>query len=271
MSTRTVAKAVLSSLIPVVAMWGVAAVPAGAQVTGPGPIDSVDHFPIAYGFKIPGGSMANLKQCVPGSFGIPANSPNCGLVPTPNPTQPISAFNNFPTEVFYWLANAKSSVNGVQGLLVLSTQATFSSGSVVDGQQITFSRIRIRVSGVTAGAWYKVTHPYGVGLNGSPYLQADSKKGINVTTNYGCAAVTAPACDFAALTTPSNPLSRGILSWDSGAPIGFLGDGATAHQVTGSPYGTNVFKVERVNPTTGVVIGAPVINQPLFTVVGAIQ
>ena len=68
MSTRMAAKAVLSSFIPVVAMWGVVTVPAGAQVTGPGPIDSVDHFLIAYGFKISGGLAANLNQCVPGAL-----------------------------------------------------------------------------------------------------------------------------------------------------------------------------------------------------------
>jgi hypothetical protein len=78
-----------------------------------------------------------------------------------------------------------------------------------------------------------------------------------------------------------------FLTWDTfgqapaagGPPAGYVGDAATDHKITGSPLGTNVFRIEgdHVNPTPTVdkcptVDGlfADCVETKLFTVEGKI-
>jgi hypothetical protein len=82
---------------------------------------------------------------------------------------------------------------------------------------------------------------------------------INTTEDIGCG--NAP-CDFRA--SLEGKISR-FLRWDTGAPAGYLGDPNTTHTITGSPFGTNIFKVDGPN------VGGPGINSiqtNLFTIAG---
>src|SRR5262249_23112165 len=105
---------------------------------------------------------------------------NCPLMADalPNPLAPISFPANFPDEWFYWLANAKMTLpNGGLATLVMAVEGAFLNGAVVPGDQIVFSRLRIRVSNLVPNATYTITHPYGV-----ESLVADALGVVNMTT-----------------------------------------------------------------------------------------
>lgn len=95
----------------------------------------------------------------------------------------------------------------------------------------------------------------GPGSGGGGGSSAD----INTTEDIGCGS--AP-CDFRA--SLEGKITR-FLKWDTGAPAGYLGNPNTTHAITGSPFGTNFFKVDGPN------VGGPGINSiqtTLFTVSG---
>ncbi len=182
----------------------------------------------------------------------------CALAGTfPNPNQPISFPNNFPDEFFYWRAVADiDNIGGVGGraLLVLSTQAVFvgATGTAADGNgaQGVFARYRVRVrpNGLVPGATYTVTSPFGVRS-----FVAEATGTINFTDDQGCLA--AP-CDFTRVlpTTNAGP----FLTWDPASapipPAGFIGDANIPHTIIGSPFNTNVFRIQGPN------VGGPGVN-----------
>src|SRR5436305_5130769 len=136
--------------------------------------------------------------------------------------------------------------DGGQALMRVGLEAAFLSGPVVvDGQQVTFGRIRFRLDNLQAGATYTITHPYGVDTF---VAQTALRRGINATTDVGCVPKAAGvACDVSlALGSRIGP----FLTWDTlGAavdapPAGFIGNFSVPHRVTGSPLGTNVFRVD---------------------------
>jgi hypothetical protein len=134
-------------------------------------------------------------------------------------------------------------------------------GLVAGGQQISFARFRIRVTGgLVPGQSYRITYPYGVKT-----FVASSTGTINFTDDQGCGG--AP-CDFEALLTSTN--AGPYLRWDStapAAPAGFLGDPNVDHPITGSPFGTNFVRIEGPN-VGGAGINSLVTN--LFSVTGQI-
>ena len=255
-------KQLLGAVLTLTVGLGYAVTPVNAGTTGVSPNGDVinstsDGFPAWYKAQAPNifgntGSQVEvrLKPCFPGP--TPAN-PNCGVPTQPNPTQGITFPGNFPSEFFYWRATARIQTGGIRADLVLATEGAFTNGNVaIDTQQMVFSRVRIKVSGLVKNVFYTITHPYGVGVSTGPVLQADSTGTINVTDNYGCGAVILPECDF------DGPDRTGIpgpiepwLVWDptdtanGGAPPpGFIGDAATAHKVIGSPTGNNLFRIQ---------------------------
>ena len=195
---------------------------------------------------------------------------SCGLAGTlPSPAAPVSFPNNFPDEFFYSLLNGK--ITGIGGgsataLLVNALEGAFGgpTGTVADGAgaQIVFARFRFRVTGgLVPGQTYSLTGPLG-----SQSFVASAAGTINFTDDRGCAG-TPPACDFSlALVQPNvGPFIR----WDatSAPPAGFVGVPAIDHGVTGSPFGTNFFRVSGPN------VGGPgvnVVETNLFSVIGKI-
>ncbi|NUR07476.1 MAG: chitobiase/beta-hexosaminidase C-terminal domain-containing protein [Nocardioidaceae bacterium] len=178
------------------------------------------------------------------------DDPLCPIVgDVPDTTKPVSFPDNFPDESFWWAGNADFAVGAGRARLTLATEAAFASPNVQAGQQIAFSRIRIRSDALVPGATYRVTHPYGV-----LQLTADAAGVINTTDDSGCLA--AP-CDFSqVLRAPVGPFLR----WTgTDAPPGYVGDGATPHTVQGSPYGTNVFRIEQLTSGTGDALTTPTI------------
>jgi len=199
-----------------------------------GPIDETNGFPLWY--KDTNG--VRLQLC------LDPSDANCNIMgDLPNPGQPTSFPDNFPDEAFWSVADSgidagvDATGKADKALLVTAVEAAFgnASGLPEPGGQISFGRIRVRVSGLIDGADYKVTQPYGVSTFTA---EAGAFKGINSTEDIG--GLTPGGGFDQTLAAKSAP----FLKWPTGAPAGYLGDPAVEHVVTGSPFNTNIFRVE---------------------------
>ncbi len=196
---------------------------ARADLTAVGPISPDNGYPLWYEDS----SGLRLGLCLD-------QGGRC-LLEAPNPGDPIEFPDNFGPEAFWWSAETDIvAAGGEQLLLVLALESAFGGAEgIEDGNQIAFGRIRIRLGGVTPGAEFTVTHPFGVDV-----VQADDTGRARMTEDIGCVT----PCDF---TLPLNsrvgPCLRCV---DPAPPEGFVGDLVTACTVTGSPTGNNFFRVE---------------------------
>ena len=232
------------------------AAPAYAGVGNYGPVDPSHGFPAWYD----DGAGHKLQPCLDGP-------PLC-LSGLPDPTQPASVGatpqqSNFPEEAFYWSAEATIPTSGGQeARLTLAQEAAFAGGVPANGEQITFGRVRIRASGLVAGARSKVTYPYGT----RTFVADSGTRNINFTRDIGCGV----PCDLSA--TGGSEIGTPFLQWDPevapAAPAGYLGDPTIAHVITGSPTGDNLFRIERL-AANGTVLGL-VGETRLFTLEGKI-
>ena len=177
------------------------------------------------------------------------DDPLCPVVgDRPQPDQSLSFPGNYPDEAFWWAGNAEFTDGVTRARLTLATEAAFTNGAVKRGDQIAFGRIRVKADNLVPGATYRVTHPYGVDL-----VTARDDGLVFATDDSGCLA---GPCDWTqVLRAPVGPFLR----WDEGAPAGYVGDGATPHTVVGSPFDTNVFRMEQVTDGTGVALAEPVL------------
>jgi hypothetical protein len=204
--------------------------PAHAALTAVGPVDPVSTLPLWYQDS----NGLRLQGCM---------TPGLCATILPDPAAPPSFPDNWPAETFYWNATANMTTGGGKGhtRLILATEAVFLNG-VVAGQGTAISRIRVVIttSGLVPGAKYTVTEPYGVDT-----LTADARGNAKFTEDAGCAL---PPCAF------NVPISGRVgpwLTWDPAvapaAPAGYIGNFAVPHAVTGSPFGTNFFRIDGPN------------------------
>ncbi len=219
-----------------------------------GPVDPVNGFPSSYTDT----TGLSLAPCL-------ADPILCGLLsplnaPVAGQPFPANYGGTFPVELFYSRCVAKMNTTGTSlATLVVALEGSFLNGNVVlAGDQTTFARVRIRVQGLVAGQTYTVTTPVGiftfVATNGS----------INNTDQAGGLA----AGDFlTALSGHSGPFLR----WDTGLPLfdaagnEYIGNFGLDHTITGSPAGTNFFRID------GPSVGGPGVNRietNLFGIVG---
>ncbi|WP_262106714.1 chitobiase/beta-hexosaminidase C-terminal domain-containing protein [Arthrobacter sp. Marseille-P9274] len=178
------------------------------------------------------------------------DDPLCPIVDVlPDPAQPASFPDNFPGEAFWWAADAEMTIGAEDIRLTLASEAAWAAEEVRDGDQVAFGRIRVRGDGVfVPGATYRITHPYGV-----LEVAADEVGDINFTEDLGSMNGNG---DF----TPLLEAKIGpFLRWTEGAPAGYLGDGTTPHAVVGSPFNTNVFRIEQLTDGTGAELDSPAI------------
>lgn len=104
-----------------------------------------------------------VSSRVAGAPGAPSYM--CTLLPTPgvfDDTQPIVFPTNFPDEAFWFTADAAivDAARGIDLSYGTAIEAAFAAEEPVEGDQVSFARVRIRVDVPTAGT-YVVTHPYG--------------------------------------------------------------------------------------------------------------
>lgn len=144
----------------------------------------------------------------------------------------------FGGEAFYFLAEANISYAGGTGaaLCVLAVEAAFATGDPVDGEQIAFGRIRLRIDAPVAGR-YRVTHPYG---QQNFDVATPGRRAINNTVD-----IIGAAPDFSpALATAVGPFLTAVAP---AAPAGFIGSFGALQTVTGSPAGNNLFRIDGPN------------------------
>lgn len=160
-------------------------------------------------------------------------------------------------EAFWWLAETSMPFAGGQAQIVMAVEAAFfTSETPLEGDEWSFGRLRLRIDVPEAGT-YKVTHPFGEEIL---VAETAGTKAINTTIDIG-----------AARPDWSGPLKSRVgafLVWSGApaAPAGYVGDGVTPHRVTGSPYGTNVFKVEKIdNPAISATTDQFVVSGKLWS------
>ncbi|MGH8388848.1 MAG: Ig-like domain-containing protein [Pseudomonas sp.] len=205
-----------------------------------------------------------LSKLAVGAPGAPAYM--CILNPEPgiyDDTQPMVFPDNWPSEAFWFLAETNIPNNaagyGVD-VYVAGMEAAFAGGNPLDGDQVSFARIRLRVNIPVAGT-YTITHPYGVE---TVNVTTPGRRAINITRDIG---IGAPGDYSGALRGDIGPFLRGAggpytgLNPDTGVVDSFIGDPNITETVEGSPNGTNFLRIQGPAGT---------IETSLFTVSGKI-
>ncbi|TDF84138.1 hypothetical protein [Pseudomonas sp. H9] len=190
-----------------------------------------------------------VSSRVAGAPGAPSYM--CVLNPAPgvfDDTKPISFPTNYPDETFWFTADAAlvDAARGIDLTYVSAVEAAFAADEVVDGDQVSFARIRIRVDVPTAGT-YIVTHPYGVEVFDVPVAGG---RAINMTRDIG---IGGQKSYTGALKGDIGPFLRGVggpyteTNPETGASERFIGDPNLNEAVTGSPFNTNYVRIEGPN------------------------
>ena len=198
------------------------------RLAAAGPIDPLHGFPLWFEDAI--GTRLEL--------GLDPDDP---LMPAigelPSPGAQLQFPDNFPDEAFYFMAEARLPVGGAgtvgRARVILALEAAFgAAGEPKPGLNVVFARMRVRIDDVIPGAGYTVVHPYGE----TDPLLADDRGRVFYTEDFGIVE-----------GDPLGVLGSGriapFLRWTAGAPPGYLGDGASERQVTGSPFGTNFVRI----------------------------
>ncbi|MCW8278195.1 hypothetical protein IMF27_23645 [Pseudomonas sp. PCH199] len=172
----------------------------------------------------------------------------CSLIPAPgifDDTKALAFPNNFPDEAFWFTADGTivDAARGVNLSYGSAIEAAFSGGDPVEGDQISFARIRIRVDVPTAGT-YIITHPYGVEAF---TVDTPGRRAINMTRDIG---IGAPKTYDGALKGDVGPFLRSVngpyteTNPDTHLAEQFIGDPNINEAVTGSPFNTNFIRIE---------------------------
>ncbi|MBM7455944.1 hypothetical protein HNR62_001823 [Oceanisphaera litoralis] len=184
---------------------------------------------------------------VPGAPDAPSYM--CALLPEPgfDDTQPVNFPTNFPGEAFWFTGDASivDTASGIDLAYGSALEAAFAAEEVVEGDQVSFARIRIRVDVPTAGT-YIVTHPYGTEV-----FEVDAAdvggRAINMTRDIG---IGAPQTYDGALAGDVGPFLRSVNgpytepNPDTGVVETFIGDPNLLEEVTGSPFDTNYIRIQ---------------------------
>jgi large repetitive protein len=242
-------------------------VPANAALKAVGPTDLVTTLPMYYQDPANLALQPCLDQnlmCVltpnfdPNPAAAQFRTPPFGPLLPITTTGPISD-TNFPDESFYFLADSIiTTPSGAKLVYRAALEAAFLAG-VSPNQGITFLRIVMRkASNLAPNTTYTVTHPYGT------FTVSTDSLGSLIVTGAGQAyrvedpLAPAPGAYFppdmqAATATKIGPFlqrAAGLIT-DVATGNQYIGDPALAVTVTGSPFGTNFFRVEGPNINPG--------------------
>ena len=187
-----------------------------------------------------------VSSRVPGTPGAPTYM--CNLLPTPgvfDDAQPVVFPANFPDEAFWFTADAAivDAARGINLSYGSAIEAAFAAGEPIEGDQISFARVRIRVDVPTAGT-YVITHPYGIEVFN---IDTPGRRAINMTRDIG---IGAPKTYDGALKGDVGPFLRSVngpyteTNPVSGGAEQFIGDPNLNEAVTGSPFNTNYIRIE---------------------------
>jgi hypothetical protein len=173
---------------------------------------------------------------------------------------------NFFDEHFYFAAGANMAAasNGSTIILVLAVESAFSAGPAIPGDQITFSRIRVRLTEAPVSGTYRFIHPYGeevfdnVAAGDRIFFTDDV--GIGAPGDFSGALNSRLGPFLLASNTPGGAELAGIpgpvpgklyiadpgrLGPVTGSPLGtFLARPDTSSSTGGTPANHNVFRLE---------------------------
>src|SRR5947209_5927403 len=196
---------------------------------GFGPIDPVDGFPQYYQDS----NGLALQQCLDAVCG------GVGFV-LPDPNLPLSFPDNFPVEVFYSRAISKMTVGPILATYVAALEGSFANGNVaLPGDQVVFTRVRVRILGAAPGGTYTITHPYGVEV-----LQADTLGTVNFTQDSPRIPASAGAALAFTQSITAGRVGPFLTALAPAPPPGLVGNPGANQTVAGSPCGTNIFRIE---------------------------
>lgn len=175
-------------------------------------------------------------------------------------------------ESFWWMADVDVRNANGRARLVLALEAAFGGlGEPVIGEQISFGRVRVRFDAPQSGN-YRVIHPYGQ-LN---FSNVPGGERFVFTEDIGAIDFLNPEAAFAGalqsqigpfLTWPDYATNPALQRVVEGEPVQYVGDPDVPNVVTGSPFGTNFFRIERETaPETWVVV----YESDLFAVMGKV-
>ena len=205
-----------------------------------GPIDTANGFPRWYMDT----TGLNFELCLPQNQAELASG-HCLLLPGDAPATPEVFPGLFADEHFWWQAGASMTpATGGKALLVLGLEAAFSAG-VANGNQITFSRIRARLSPVPVDGNYRFIHPYGeetiFGTRGGRIFFTDDV-GIGAPGDF----TGAMQGRLGPFLLPSQTPGGAELAPVAGPVPGklYIADPARIGPVTGSPRNQNIFRIE---------------------------
>ena len=187
-----------------------------------------------------------VSSRVPGTPGAPTYM--CNLLPTPgvfDDAQPVVFPTNFPDEAFWFTADGTivDAARGINLAYGSAIEAAFAADEPIEGDQISFARVRIRVDIPTAGT-YVITHPYGIEVF---TVDTPGRRAINMTRDIG---IGAPKTYDGALKGDIGPFLRSVngpyteTNPVSGGAEQFIGDPNLTEAVTGSPFNTNYIRIE---------------------------
>lgn len=200
-------------------------VPANATLSETGPVHP-DH---GYPAWFTDSNGLQLELCLDGPLCL-------ATAERPNPGAAVSFPDNFPGEAFWWAGEASIESGTTSALLTLAQEAAFTNEDAEANEQVAFSRVRVRISGLAANSDYLITHPYG-----TLTLTSDPAGVINETEDIGCFDT---PCTQATFARAANGTVGPFLRWETGAPAGYIGDPNVPHTVVGSPVNTNYFQVQ---------------------------
>jgi VCBS repeat-containing protein len=206
------------------------AIPGGCPIEGAtpmniGPLSPQNGFPLT----VQDSTGLTVEMCL---------DPNLCISDPPIPGNVFSEQIGFGPEGFWASAEAEIETGaGIEARLVTGVEAAFATETPIDGNQFPFTRLRIRIDIPLPGI-YTITHPWGREVY---TIETPDRRAINESFDFSFAA---------------NSVHQGrigpILRWDSDLPITdgqggqYIGDPGQLHTVTGSPCGTNFFRIEAV-------------------------
>lgn len=251
-------KRMFSILVAVVCL-AVVATP-GFALQAVGPITAPGGFPMYYQDN----AGLSLELCLDDDTNFCFKDPI-------DPTDPGQVLLGIGGEVFWWMAGALATTTaGGAAELGLAVEGTFGGAhEVVNGNQIAFGRVRVRIDIPVAGD-YVVDHPYGrLEFPNTPA----GRRAINFTADVGQSNFLDVRAAFAG--TLGSPITN-YLTWPDypnepslRGPNGeqYVGRLDVPHRVEGGINGQNFFRVTRVSGP-----GAPVeiAFTDLFSVMGKV-
>jgi len=242
--------ALLATLLPAVATMAEPA-PRNPPLAAVGPVSPVHPLPLWYRDA----AGVELEPCL--DTATPGNPCALAAAGTFDPARPITYPTNFPATVHYTWANAEVSTNvggriNNRGLVYIAELVGAVTPPPVATASV-FTHLRFDTNeALTPFTTYTITHPYGTFT-----LATDDRGDLCPANQKACDIffpIPAPngVFDGVLLANPStNPNDTTVGSFLPVfvPPAGFIGDGASKVQVTGSPKGTNLVRIQ--GPTTG--------------------